>query len=157
MTRLALSLPPGYVPAPGPAPAPATTPAAPGVVTAGALALDGSTTAWLTVTVTAMVGAPPDGGRIDDGIVEVLRTRYPAADVRPVALPAGPAVRIEQRGRLDLPGGRVEVTDVRHLLPVPGGRDVVTVALRGGDVDPGLLGDAADRTARGLRVEDGAP
>lgn len=164
MTRLALSLPPGYAPVPGgdptggdAVPDASAAPAARGVVTTGALALDGSTTAWLTVTVTGLAGVPPDGGRLVDDIVDVLRARYPAADVRPVVLPAGPAVRTEQRGHLDLPGGRVEVTDVRHLLPVPGGREVVTVVLQGGDVDPMLLGAVADRTARGLRLGDGVP
>jgi hypothetical protein len=128
-----------------------------GVVTAGVLALDASTTAWLTVAVTALDGVPPAAGRIVDGIVEVLRTRYPAADVRPVVLPAGPAVRTEQRGRLDLAAGRVEVTDVRHLVPLPGGREVVTLVLQAGDADPVLLGETADRAARGLLIEDGAP
>ena len=178
MTRVRLSLPPGYAPVPGvdrAAPtsarsrdgdpnhpdvvldALAATREARGVVTAGVLALDASTTAWLTVAVTALAGTPPGAGRIVNGIVDVLRTRYPAVDVRPVVLPAGPAVRAEQRGRLDLPGGRVEVTDVRHLVPLPGGREVVTLVLQAGDADPVLLGETADRAARGLRLEDGAP
>lgn len=177
MTRLALSLPAGYAPVPGSDRTAATSSlsgdvadaaavdalldalavasAARGVVTSGALALDGTTTAWLTVTVTPLEGEAPDVGRTVPGVVDLLRERYPAADVRAVALPAGPAVRIEQRGHLRPPGGEGGLSDVRHLLPSPGGRDVVTLVLQGRGADAVLLGDAADRFARGLRFGDG--
>lgn len=177
MTRLTLSLPPGYAPVPGADRTPATSSlfgdgvdaaavdalldalavasAARGVVTSGVLALDGTSTAWLTVAVTTLEGEAPDVGRTVQGVADLLRERYPAADVRTVALPAGPAVRVEQRGHLSPPGGEGELVDVRHLLPSPGGRDVVTLVLQGRGTDPVLLGDAADRLARGLRFGDG--
>jgi hypothetical protein len=174
VTRLALSLPPGYAPVPATegerealrATAPpagrarldagldalAAASAARGVVTTGALALDGSTTGWLAVAVTGLPGGPVDGERLVPGLADLLRTRYPAADVRPVVLAAGPAVRVEQHGHLELPGGRVGLVDVRHLLPTSGGREVVSAALQALDADPGLVGRTADRIAAGLRL-----
>lgn len=180
MTRLALALPPGYAALPGPGAdrtamhsvfaangsdpaeldpvldALAAESAHRGVVTSGALALDGSATAWLTVTVTALPGGPVDADVVP-GMIELLRTRHPAAEVREVPLPAGPAVRVEQRGSLELPGGRVDLVDVRHLLPLSGGEAVVTVAVQATDVDAELVGSAAGSIARGLRIGERHP